>query len=64
MTDEEILNYLNEHNFRVNAHKGVDLFNGSYQIKHKFYDNATGTMTIITPDNIFIFDWILGDGTP
>lgn len=63
MTDEEILDYLRERNFRVHAHDGVDLFNGSYQIKHKFYDDATGTMTVITPNNIFTFDWVLGDGT-
>ena len=63
MTDEEILKYLRDRNFKVSASDGImDILNTSYQIIDKHYDPDSGIMTIKTPDNTFSFLWMLGDG--
>lgn len=61
MTDNEIKNYLVNHNYKVNAQEGIiHILNRSYQIIDTIYDFDTRMMTIITPDNKFVFEWILG----
>lgn len=63
MTDNEIYQYLSDHNWSVKAQDGLmDILNTSYQIECSYYDSATKTMTIITSDNIFTFEWRLGNG--
>ena len=60
MTDQEIKQYLSDHNWSVDAEDCVmDMFNSSYQIIDKKYDGKTGLMTINTPDNEFTFEWNL-----
>lgn len=60
MTDEEIKQYLDSHNWSVDAHDcTMKVFNRSYQILSNYYDPETGLMTLITPDNEFIFKWNL-----
>ena len=63
MSDEEIKQYLLSHNFQIPASDGIlDIFNTSYQIIDSYYDTDSSIMTITTPDNIFTFLWILGNG--
>lgn len=63
MSDEEIRQYLIDHQFTIDAQDGIlDILNTSYQIIDKHYDSDSGIMTITTPDNIFTFLWVLGDG--
>lgn len=60
MTDNEIKQYLSEHNWSVNAQDClVKVLNRSYQIIDTIYDPDTSMMTIVTPDNEFTFKWIL-----
>lgn len=61
MTDLEIKQYLDENNWSVNAQDCLmKVFNTSYQIISTKYNFKNGMMTIITPDNKFIFEWVLG----
>lgn len=61
MTDNEIKNYLVSHNYKVNAQDGIrNILNRSYQIIDTIYNFDTRMMTIITPDNEFTFEWMLG----
>lgn len=61
MTDLEIKQYLDENNWSVNAQDCLmKVFNTSYQIISTKYNFKNGMMTIITPDNKFIFKWNLG----
>ena len=63
MTDEEIKQYIIDHQFQISASDGIlDIFNTSYQIIDKHYDPDSSLMTITTPDNTFTFLWVLGDG--
>ena len=63
MTDEEIKQYLIDHQFQISASNGIlDIFNTSYQIIDKHYDPDSGIMTIKTPKNTFSFLWVLGNG--
>ncbi len=60
MSDNEILKYLQDHNFLVDAQDClVKVINTSMQIINKEYDFKTGTMTLSTPDNVFVFGWKL-----
>lgn len=62
MSDIEISNYLEKHNYAVKAQDCImKVFNTSYQIIDSNYDSTTSIMTITTPDNIFRFKWILGN---
>lgn len=61
MTDLEIKQYLEENNWEVNAQDCLmKVLNTSYQIINADYNFENGMMTIVTPDNKFIFKWILG----
>lgn len=61
MLDEEINEYLTKHNFAVDAQDCImKVFNTSRQIIDSNYDFITDIMTIITPDNVFKFQWKLG----
>lgn len=63
MTDAQIKQYLSDHNYRVDAQEcTMKVLNRSYQILDTIYDFDTGMMTIITPDNEFTFEWVLGNG--
>ena len=63
MTDEEIKQYLIDHQFQISASDGIlDIFNTSYQIIDKHYNPISSVMTITTPKNTFSFLWVLGDG--
>ena len=63
MTDEEIKQYLIDHQFQISASNGIlNIFNTSYQIIDKHYDPISSVMTITTPKNIFSFLWVLGNG--
>lgn len=60
MTDLQIQNYLSENNNIVPAEDGVSkIFNTSKQIIKKSYNPTSGIMTIVTPDNTFVFSWVL-----
>ena len=60
MTDLQIQDYLSENNYIVPAEDGVSkIFNTSKQIIKKSYNPTSGTMTIVTPDNTFVFSWVL-----
>lgn len=60
MTDLEIREYLEQHNYAVLAQDGViDILNTSSQIVKENYDFKTSKMTLTTPDNTFVFDWVL-----
>ena len=48
---KSLYNYLNNRNF-----------NKYPQIIDEYYDYDNKTMTIITPDNTFTFEWLLGNG--
>lgn len=61
MTDAEILAYIEVNNYKVNAQDFVlNVLNFSPQVIDTIYDSETRTMTIITPDNEFTFEWVLG----
>jgi len=61
MADAEILEYLKRHNFEVEAQDCIaKVLNTSRQIINRDYDFDTGMMTLTTPDNSFVFKWILG----
>lgn len=61
MTDLEIKQYLEENNWAVDAQDCLmKVLNTSHQIMETDYDFATELMTIKTPDNKFVFKWILG----
>lgn len=63
MSDEEIKQYLIDHQFQIPASDGIlDIFNTSYQIIDKHYDPDSGITTITTPKNTFSFLWVLGNG--
>ena len=63
MTDEEIKQYLIDHQFQISASDGIlDIFNTSYQIIDKHYNPISSVMTITTPKNTFSFLWVLGNG--
>ena len=56
MTDLEIKNYLKENNNVIKSQDCITkILNTSHQIINKYYDFKDKTMTIITPDNLFIF---------
>lgn len=60
MTDEEIKQYLEQHDYAVLAQDGImDILNTSRQIIKENYDFKTSKMTLTTPYNTFIFDWVL-----
>lgn len=60
MTDEEIKQYLEQHDYAVLAQDGImDILNTSRQIIKENYDFKTSKMTLTTHDNTFIFDWVL-----
>lgn len=62
MLDSEIKTYLEKHNYSVKAQDCIiKVLNTSRQIHTAKYDSETGTMTLITPDNKFLFKWILGN---
>ena len=58
MTDNEILEYLQSRNFKVNAQDCImDVFNTSFHIRDKIFDIKNMTMTIVTDENTFTFKW-------
>lgn len=58
MTDNEIKQYLDENNWSVNPQDCLmKVLNTSHQIIDTSYDFNTGMMTIVTPDNVFEFNW-------
>ena len=60
MTDEQIHQYLIAHNNKINAQDGLmDILNTSPQIIKTEYDFETRMITIITPNNKYIFEWVL-----
>lgn len=60
MTDEEIKQYLKDYGYKIPARNGIsDILNTSRQIINYNYDFEKNTMTLITPDNTFVFDWVL-----
>lgn len=60
MSDNEILNYLQDHDFLVDAQDCIiKVINTSMQIIDREYDSKTETMTLSTPDNVFVFGWKL-----
>lgn len=61
MTDPQIKQYLDENNWSVDAQDCLmKVLNTSSQIISGKYNFKNGMMTIITPDNKFIFKWNLG----
>lgn len=62
MNDKEIYLYLKKNNYRIKATEGINVLNSSLQIIDEYYDYDNKTMTIITPDNTFTFEWLLGNG--
>lgn len=60
MLDYEIKQYLEKNNYRVNSQDCLmNVLNTSPQIIDAIYDFETRTMTIITPNNEFTFEWVL-----
>lgn len=60
ITDLEIKQYLTDNNWSVNAQDClIKVLNTSHQIIDVLYDSETNMMTIITPDNRFVFKWNL-----
>ena len=60
MTDAEIKQYLDENNWEVNANDCiVKVLNLSKQIISTDYNVENEAMTIVTPDNVFTFKWVL-----
>ncbi len=63
MTDHEIRECLDSHNWEVDAQDCImKVLNTSYQIIDSHYDFDTRLMTITTPENVFTFKWKLGNG--
>lgn len=63
MTDEEIRRFLESHKYSVSSSEAtMKILNRSYQIIDSIYNEETHTMTIITPENSFTFEWVLGNG--
>jgi hypothetical protein len=62
MTDKEIKKYLKANNYKVLANEAVSkILNTSCQILNYEYDFDTGMMRLQTENNIFTFEWILGN---
>lgn len=60
MTDKQIEQYLNNNHWSVDPQDCImNVFNTSPQIIYKNYNKNTGMMTIITPDNTYLFEWKL-----
>lgn len=60
MTDIEIKQYLEENNWAILAHDGIGkILNTSHQIIDMDYNFDTDMITLITPENVFTFKWIL-----
>ena len=60
MTDPEIKQYLDENNWEIHAQDGISkILNTSRQIIDTDYNFDTDMITLVTPDNIFTFKWIL-----
>lgn len=60
MTDLEINKYLEDNNWAVSAQDGISkILNTSPQIIDTEYDIDNRIMTIITPENVFSFSWVL-----
>lgn len=60
MTDLEIKQYLDKNNWSVDAQECLmEVLNTSYQIISTKYNFRNEMMTLITPDNKFIFKWNL-----
>lgn len=60
LTDLEIKNYLNIRNWKVDPQEFLmDVLNTSHQIISENYDSRTKMMTVVTPDNTFVFKWNL-----
>lgn len=56
----EIKQYLDENNWSVDAQDCLmRVLNTSNRIISTNYENETGMMTLITPDNSFTFKWML-----
>ena len=56
MSDNEILTYLQDRNYEVNAQDCImDIFNTSCQIKERIFNIEDLTMTIVTDKNKFVF---------
>ena len=61
MTDTEIMGYIKMNNYKINAQEFVlNVLNTSPQILDTIYNSENKMMTIITPDNEFTFEWVLG----
>lgn len=61
MSDSQIIEYLKKHNYVVDAQDCLmKVLNTSRQIINADYNFQNGMMTLITPDNKFIFKWNLG----
>lgn len=61
MTDTEIMGYIKTNNYKINAQEFVlNVLNTSPQILDTIYNSENKMMTIITPDNKFTFEWVLG----
>jgi hypothetical protein len=61
MTDIEIMGYIKTNNYKINAQEFVlNVLNTSPQILDTIYNSENKMMTIITPDNKFAFEWVLG----
>lgn len=61
MTDPEIKQYLDKYDWAIYAQNAImDIFNTSPQIINKEYNFEKHIMKVITPENIFIFKWLLG----
>lgn len=60
MTDLEIIEYLEQRNYTVPAQDGLMyILNTSKQIIDTNFDFKTSKMTLLTPDNTFVFDWVI-----
>ena len=61
MTDEQIENYLNQHQWSVDPSDFIDkVLNTSPQVyEHKLYEPENSLLTIYTPTNKFTFHWKL-----
>ena len=61
MTDTEIMGHIKMNNYKINAQEFVlNVLNTSPQILDTIYNSENKMMTIITPDNEFTFEWVLG----
>ena len=61
MTDPQIKQYLDENNWEVDAQDCImKILNTSKQIIETFYDCETEKVTIITSENNYTFELVLG----